>query len=126
MNSTFNDMLTQVITLVAGLIFTGISTLGGFYIKRLTDNAKKKNLRDEVNRYVSWALQANSFKLLTVQERKDSVLMKAREFADENDIKINEQELALMVEKAVQSLSDLESIGLKLRQANLAKYKGEG
>ncbi len=126
MDLQFNELITQLITIVSGIIFTAISTLGAFYMKRLSDKAKLKTLKDEVNRYVSWALQASSFKLLTAQEKNESVFMKAKEFAEDNDIKVSDSELALMVERAVQSLSELESIGLKLRSENLMKLKGEG
>lgn len=114
MDSTWNELFTQIVTIVAGLLFTGVSTLGGFYIKRLTDNLKRKTLLDEINRYTAWADDVPSFKLMNAQEKRETILEKITEFASENGISLPASEIALMVERAVTSHQKLETIGLKL------------
>lgn len=114
MNSTFSELLTQVITIVAGLLLTGVSTLGAFYIKRFSDNMKRKTLLDEINRYVGWVNDVPSFKLMSVEEKRETILEKISNFARENDISLPDSEIALMVERAVESRKKLETIGLKL------------
>ena len=79
----------------------------------------------EINRYVGWVKETDSFKLMNDAEQTTTILEKAMEFAEENEIKISERELKLMVERAVQSLQRLESIGLKLMQKRLSNNKGE-
>jgi light-regulated signal transduction histidine kinase (bacteriophytochrome) len=123
--------LGEAITIIFGIIFTGMSTYGAFYIKKLTDDAKRKALVDEVNRYTQWALQAKSFKLMNIEEKKQTVFEKAQQFAMENGISISMEELSLMVEKSVQSIEQLEDAGLKIMKlkremAKLDKDKGEG
>jgi len=113
----FSSLLSQIITIISGLLFTGISALGAFYIKRLIDTAKKKTLLDEINRYVLWADQAESFKLLSGKEKAQAVLEKARQFAEENGITVGDKELSLIVERSVQSLRQLSNIGMRLSQS---------
>jgi len=129
--TALESVLGEAITIIFGLIFTGISTYGAFYIKRLTDKAKIKTLVDEVNRYTQWALQAKSFNLMSADEKKQVVLEKAQQFAIENGISISMEELSLMVERSVQSIEQLESAGLKMMKmkremAKLDDDKGEG
>jgi hypothetical protein len=113
----FSGLLSQIITIVSGLLFTGISALGAFYIKRLIDTAKKKTLLNEIDRYVLWADQAESFKVLSGKEKAQAVLEKARQFAEENGITVGDNELSLMVERSVQSLRSLSNIGMRLSQS---------
>ena len=117
MNSTFSELLTQIVTIVAGLLFTGVSTLGAFYIKRFSDNMKRKTLLDEINRYVGWADEVPSFKLMTTEEKRETVLEQINGFAMENGISVPPSEIALMVERAIESRKRLEKIGLKLMAA---------
>lgn len=113
----------EIVGAVVALLITAVGTYGGFYIKRLGDKLKHKMLLDEVNRYTQWALEAKSFKLMSVDEKAETVFTKATEFAEENEIKISEKELKLMVERAVQSVSRLETIGLTLMRKNLILKK---
>lgn len=112
--TALGNVLGEVITVLLGLIITGVSTYGAFRIKLFTDKLKKQTLLNEINRYVEFAEKAKSFQLMTVEEKKETVLEKAQEFAMENDIKVSEKELALMVENSIKSLVRLEMIGLKL------------
>ena len=121
----FESFLGEVAGAIVSLIVTAIATYGGFYIKRLDTKLKRKTLLDEINRYVGWVKETDSFKLMNDTEQTTTILEKAMEFAEENEIKISEKELKLMVERAVQSLQRLESIGLKLMQKRLSNNKGE-
>ena len=121
----FESFLGEVAGAIVSLIVTAIATYGGFYIKRLDTKLKRKTLLDEINRYVGWVKETDSFKLMNDTEQTTTILEKAKEFAEENEIKISERELKLMVERAVQSLQRLESIGLKLMQKRLSNNKGE-
>ena len=125
MESTWIDILTQIITVVGGILIAGIGTVGGFYMKRFSDKLKKKTLLDEINRYVQWAEGAGSFKLMSGIEKKESVLERIRDFAIENDIKVSESELSLMVEQSVQSLKKLEMVGIRLTNLKKAERKKE-
>ena len=121
----FESFLGDVAGAIVSLIVTAIATYGGFYIKQLDTKLKRKTLLDEINRYVGWVKETDSFKLMNDAEQTTTILEKAMEFAEENEIKISERELKLMVERAVQSLQRLESIGLKLMQKRLFNNKGE-
>ena len=123
MDSTWSNLVTQIITIIAGLLFTGVSTLGGFYIKKLTDKVKKNDLMNEINRYTEMIENVGSFKLMQSDEKVQTVFMKIKEYAEDNEIKISENELALMVERALQSRVRLEAIGLKIMK--LSKNIGD-
>lgn len=121
----WSSFIGDITGAVVALLITAIGTYGGFYVKRLGDKLKRKMLLDEVNRYTQWALEAKSFKLMSADEKAETVFTKATEFAEENEIKISEKELKLMVERAVQSVSRLETIGLTLMRKNLAMKQGD-
>ena len=115
----------DIVGAVVALIIGAVGTYGGFYIKRLGDKLKRKMLLDEVNRYIQWAQGAESFKLMSSSEKEETVFTKAMEFAEENEIRISDKELLLMVERAVQSISRLETIGLSLMKRNLENKQGD-
>lgn len=121
----WSSFIGDIVGAVVALVIGAVGTYGGFYIKRLGDKLKRKMLLDEVNRYTQWAQEAQSFKLMSSSEKVETVFYKAMEFAEENEIKVSDVELNLMVERAVQSLSRLETIGLKLMKRNLSETQGE-
>lgn len=110
---------------IVALLITAIGTYGGIYLKRVETKLKRKMLLDEVNRYVAWAQEAQSFKLMSSSEKIETVFTKAIEFAEENEIKITDKELNIMVERAVESLSRLETIGLRLMRKHLSEKQGD-
>ena len=120
-SSFIGDIVGAIVALLIGVI----GTYGGIYIKRMETKLKRKMLLDEVNRYVAWAQEAQSFKLMSSSEKIETVFTKAIEFAEENEIKITDKELNIMVERAVQSLSRLETIGLSLMKRNLENKQGD-
>jgi len=122
--TTLGGVLNEVITVVLGLVVAGIGTYGAFYMKKLTDKMKRKDLINEVKLYIQFAEQANSFKLMSTQEKKETVMSKAQQYAMENGISVTQQELALIVETSIQSLKQLEGIGLRLMKINKLE-KGE-
>ncbi len=124
LSTALGGVLGEVITVVLGLIVTGVGTYGAFYVKKLTDKMKRKDLINEVKLYIQFAEQANSFKLMSTQEKKETVMSKAQQYAMENGIPVTQEELSLIVETSIQSLKQLEGIGLKLMKLNQMK-KGE-
>jgi hypothetical protein len=122
--TALGNVLGEIITVVLGLIITGVSTYGAFRVKLLTDKMKKQTLLSEINRYVEFAEKAKSFQLMSSDEKKETILEKAQEFALENGIQISPSELKLMVEGSMQSLKKLEGIGLKIMKMNKLQ-KGE-
>ena len=115
----------DIVGAIVALLIGAIGTYGGIYIKKMETKLKRKMLLDEVNRYVAWAQEAQSFKLMSSSEKIETVFTKAIEFAEENEIKISDKELNIMVERAVQSLSRLETIGLRLMRKHLSEKQGE-
>ncbi len=121
--TALGNVLGEIITVVLGLIITGVSTYGAFRVKLLTDKMKKQTLLNEINRYVEFAEKAKSFQLMSSDEKKETILEKATEFALENGIKVSTSELVLMVEGSMQSLKKLEGIALKLMKMNKGEDK---
>ena len=121
----WSSFIGDIVGAVVALLIGAIGTYGGIYIKKMETKLKRKMLLDEVNRYVAWAQEAQSFKLMSSSEKIETVFTKAIEFAEENEIKITDKELNIMVERAVQSLSRLETIGLSLMKRNLENKQGD-
>lgn len=119
------SFIGEIAGAIVALLITAIGTYGGIYLKRVETKLKRKMLLDEVNRYVAWAQEAQSFKLMSSSEKIETVFTKAIEFAEENEIKITDKELNIMVERAVESLSRLETIGLSLMKRNLENKQGD-
>lgn len=121
----WSSFIGDIVGAIVALLIGAIGTYGGIYIKRMETKLKRKMLLDEVNRYVAWAQEAQSFKLMSSSEKIETVFTKAIEFAEENEIRITDKELNIMVERAVQSLSRLETIGLSLMKRNLENKQGD-
>lgn len=119
------SFIGEIAGAIVALLITAIGTYGGIYLKRVETKLKRKMLLDEVNRYVAWAQEAQSFKLMSSSEKIETVFTKAIEFAEENEIKITDKELNIMVERAVESMSRLETIGLRLMRKHLSEKQGE-
>lgn len=119
------SFIGEIAGAIVALLITAIGTYGGIYLKRVETKLKRKMLLDEVNRYVAWAQEAQSFKLMSSSEKIETVFTKAIEFAEENEIKITDKELNIMVERAVESLSRLETIGLRLMRKHLSEKQGD-
>lgn len=121
----WSSFIGEIVGAIVALLITAIGTYGGIYLKRVETKLKRKMLLDEVNRYIAWAQEAQSFKLMSSPEKIETVFTKAIEFAEENEIKITDKELNIMVERAVQSLSRLETIGLNLMKRNIERKQGD-
>jgi hypothetical protein len=120
-----SELTGGIIGAIISVLVTVIATYGGVYIKKLDTKLKRKTLLDEINRYIEWLNEATSFTLMDNDEKINTVYEKAMEFSYENDIRVSEKELRLMIERAMNSQYRLQSIGLKLMQKKLSNDKGE-
>lgn len=121
----WESFIGQIVGAVVTLVISAIGIYGGTYLKRMEVQFKRKMVLDEISKYTQWADGAKSFKLMSVEEKIETVFTRASEFAMENDIQISEKELMLMVERTVQSPNRLESIGRNLMKRNLERKQGE-
>jgi len=110
----WSNIVSDIVGAFVALLVGAIGVYGGIYIKMLETKLKRKMLLDEINRYIAWAEESKSFKTMSVSEKIESVFIKANEFAEENGINVSDKELNIMVEKAIESKSRLEKIGLGL------------
>lgn len=121
----WESFIGEIVGAVVTLVISAIGIYGGTYLKRMEVQFKRKMVLDEISKYTQWADGAKSFKLMSVEEKIETVFTRASEFAMENDIQISEKELMLMVERTVQSPNRLESIGRNLMKRNLERKQGE-
>ena len=121
----WESFIGEIVGAVVTLVISAIGIYGGTYLKRMEAQFKRKMVLDEISKYTQWADGAKSFKLMSVEEKIETVFMKAVEFIEENDIKISDTELMIMVERAIESSSRLESIGRNLMKRNLERKQGE-
>lgn len=101
--------LGNVLSAILGLAVTGVTTMGGFYINKLFSKMKMDSLEKEILRFVRWVEQAPRFKIAEGQEKLYTVLEKARAYASENNIKVSEEELTIMVESSVKVMKESEN-----------------
>jgi len=120
---SWDGLLIQIITAFVGIFITSISIVGGFWIKKINHKLKMKTITDEINRYVQWAQQAKSFKLMATEDQKQAVLESIQQFALENEIAISPTELTFLIERSIQSLVKFEMAGLRLKQSKSASME---
>lgn len=119
------SFIGEIVGAVVALIIGAIGVYGGTYLKRMESQLKRKMILDEISKYAEWANGAKSFKLMSSEEKIETVFMKAVEFAEENGIQISDTELLMMVERTIESTPRLESIGRNLMKRNLERKQGE-
>jgi hypothetical protein len=115
MDGIFLDVTQQAVMVVAGLLFSALSAVGTFYMRKLIAYLREKELLQIVSRYVRWAEQAPAFQDFSGEEKFEIVLSKVIMWLDGQGLDINEDELAIMVEEAVK----------KMKEAALPLYTGE-
>lgn len=105
MDTFWAGLIQQLITTAAGASFIGLSTILGFYIKRLTDNLKRKSLVTEIDNYVRWADQYPSFKKYSGEEKFNAVFARGIQWSMENGITVSPEEMTILVESTVQKMN---------------------
>lgn len=116
--TALGNVLSEVLVTIMGLVITGITTFGAIYMKKLSTKLKNKMLRDEINRYVDFAEKARSFSEMNVDEKIQTVFEKAKEYAEDNEIKISDKELVIWVERSLEELKSLENKGKTIMMLN--------
>jgi len=124
MESTWIQLLQQLVTTLAGAAFVGLSTLAGFYVKRLTEKVQRKTLMEEISRYVKWAEQSPSFIKYTGKQKYMAVAEKAKLWGKQNDISLTDDELMILIESSVKDMKLGESI-LLMKSEELEEEKEE-
>lgn len=116
----------EIIGAIIGIVVGIIASIGGAYIKRIDNKLKRKMILDEIARYKNWLEEIKLPSPMDPVEKKQAIIMKAQEFAFENDIRVNETELELMVENVFSSSARLNSIALGIQHKNNEKVLDEG
>jgi hypothetical protein len=107
------DVVKEAVTVISGVILAGVSTLGGFYVKRLTDKMKMKTLKEDIADYVRGVEQSPAFRGLTGEEKFNFVYNRGMESALENGVSIGEGQLAMLVESQVKLMKQSENEEIK-------------
>lgn len=102
-------VLKEAVTVISGVLLAGVSTLGGFYVKRLTDKMKMKTLKEDIADYVRYAEQSPSFQDCSGEDKFKFVFDKGLSSALENGVSITEGHLAILVESQVKIMKDGEN-----------------
>ena len=104
MSPIFLEVAEQGIMVLAGLAFTALGAIGTYYINKLVGHLRDEEALEMVGRYVRWAEQAPAYQDFDGAEKFELVFTKAVMWMRENGLKVNEEELAVMIEAAVQQL----------------------
>ncbi len=112
---SWSSILITVVSALAGLGVTAIGIIGGVYMKRLDRRLKMRELTTEIGRYIQWAENSNTFKMMSSDDQKETLLEQLRIFAQENEITITDTQLIILIENSIKPLVKLEKI-MKLRK----------
>ena len=108
------DILKQLVNTLSGAAFIGLSTLAGFYVKKLTDRVQRKTLIEEIKDYVQWAEQAPSFKEYTGEQKYLAVEKKIKNWGLQNNVSLTDDELMVFIESAVLNMNIESGKALKI------------
>ncbi|HOM77851.1 MAG TPA: phage holin, LLH family [bacterium] len=107
-------VLDSILQALTTLLVTAIGVLGGIYIKKIETSIKKINIKNEIEKYVKLINETESTKNLSVEQKKELVKEMAISFADENEIKISNSEVEILIDEAFSSIRKLQNIILKI------------
>jgi len=110
MQIILDSILQAISTLLIGLI----GAAAAVYIKNFESKLKKNTIKEEIKKYINWVNESETTKLLPIEKKKEIVIEMVSFFAEENEIKISQREIELLVENELNLLSKLENIKLKL------------
>lgn len=119
----FSGAVSGIVMAIAGVVITGITSIGGFFINKAFHQIKMKSLVSEINKYVTWVAQAGTFQPLDLTEKKQTILQQVMVYASENGINISDAQLAILIDVSFKSILQLESLGM--RKVNYKFEKGE-
>jgi hypothetical protein len=102
------DIAIEVLKALGGILVPVITTVAILYKRKLDlkfQAAERKFQRSEVqreiDRYAQWAGELQSFKLLGIEEKKQTIKDAIERYVLDNNISITESELNLMIERAL-------------------------
>lgn len=122
MGSELLSPLMQLLIGILGALSASAIGVAVFFFNKIEREIKRKSLISEINRYLAYVEQVKSFQLMSAKTKRETIQEKAQQYAMENGIAITEMELALIIEKSIQSLWSLESTGLmKMKKYNLER-----
>ena len=101
MSELWLTIAREVIMALLGIGLLALSTIGGFYIKRLMTHLEEKELIDAVRRYVRWVEQSPGFKDWTGEEKFAMVMNTAYQWLEDRGLTVDQDEVAAMIEEAV-------------------------
>ena len=84
------------------------------YFTSVTLNSQEINIKNEIEKYVKLINETESTKNLSVEQKKELVKEMAISFADENEIKISNSEVEILIDEAFSSIRKLQNIILKI------------
>ena len=106
MDPILTEVAQQGVMVLAGLVFTALGAIGTYYINKLVGYLRQREALETVGRYVRWAEQAPAYQDFEGQEKFELVFTKAVMWMKDKGLKVDEEELAIMIEAAVQQLKD--------------------
>lgn len=106
--SIWLPILGELVSVISGVIFAGISGLGAFYVKKFSDNMKRKSFIEDVTTYVEGVEQSPIYGTLTGADKFKMVFERAQKRALESGISMDDIELTLLVESKVKKMKESE------------------
>ncbi len=113
MESILLGATSQIVTIITGAVFTGLGTLCAFYVNRLINRLKRRDLVEEVSRYVRWVEQSPSYENYSNEDKFNIVFSRARMHATQYGIPMDDEKITIIVESAVKQMKEAEGKKVK-------------
>lgn len=123
MEVSWLTIILSIVSAVASVVLAIIGVVSPIITRKIENSMKRKMLFDEINRYANFVNETKTFKLMSGDEKKQTIFERAQLFAVENEISVTEQELLLYIEQSISlvvksknALKQLEKAGVRLMQ----------
>ena len=111
----------EILKMIGGVLVPFLTIIFTIYAKKWEAAAKRKDIKDEVNRLTQLANSVDSFKLMNSEQKVETIRASIISYAAERNINITIQEIDLLIENSIQSAKRFELYGLKLMKLNKEK-----
>lgn len=91
----------EILKVVGAALVSSLTVFIAMYAKKYERRFQRNEVQGEIDRYTRWANEMQAFRLLGVEEKKQTIKEAVEQFVLENNISITESELNLMIERAL-------------------------
>ena len=112
------DIGLEILKIAGGILIPMLTIAGTLYAKKLERKIERNALRSEIDKLTTWAGEAKTFQLMSMTERRQAIKESIQLYVYDNNMKISDVEIELMIDRSLQGLRKLEHIGEAIYKLN--------